>query len=291
VQRTTYTWDIENRLTGTKAKLWSLDRPTGTDNQMSYNADGLRVKRYDSGGWKYFVWDLRNVLLETNTLWATQARYTLQPEVFGNLLSQRRGATSHFFHFDALGSTVALTTAGQALSDAYRYKAYGEPLSQSGWTQNPFRWVGRLGYFYDPDLVQYYVRARHYDPRLARWLSVDPIGYGGGINLYEYVGGLPLMRTDPMGIEWSCAAAVTVTELSLVGVVAACGAAVIPDVVGEPIEWPACAAAFAAFFGCMAWALGACVDNCLQMQKLQKMQREIDELKKNMNEVKKKVGL
>jgi len=145
---------------------------------MSYNADGLRVRKYDSGGWKNFVWDLQNILLETNTLGVTQGRYTLQPDVFGNLLSQRRGATSHFFHFDALGSTAGLSTTAQTLSDSYRYKAYGELLTQSGSTQNPFRWVGRQGYFYDPDLLQYYIRARHYDPVLGRWLSVDPIGFG-----------------------------------------------------------------------------------------------------------------
>ena len=112
---------------------------------MSYNADGLRVRKYDSGGWKNFVWDLQNILLETNTLGVTQGRYTLQRDVFGNLLSQRRGATSHFFHFDALGSTAGLTSASQMLTGSYRYKAYGELLSQSGWTQNPFRWVGRQG--------------------------------------------------------------------------------------------------------------------------------------------------
>ena len=145
VLRTTHTWDIENRLTGTEVKLWSLDRPIGTANQMSYNADGLRVRKYDSGGWKNFVWDLQNILLETNTLGVTQGRYTLQRDVFGNLLSQRRGATSHFFHFDALGSTAGLTSASQMLTGSYRYKAYGELLSQSGWTQNPFRWVGRQG--------------------------------------------------------------------------------------------------------------------------------------------------
>jgi RHS repeat-associated protein len=45
---------------------------------------------------------------------------------------------------------------------------------------------------------------RAYDPQLGRWLSADPIGEAGGINLYEYVGGDPMNLLDPLGLEfWS----------------------------------------------------------------------------------------
>ena len=36
-------------------------------------------------------------------------------------------------------------------------------------------------------------------PILGRWLTRDPFGYQGGINLYEYVGGGPSRRLDPPG--------------------------------------------------------------------------------------------
>jgi RHS repeat-associated protein len=42
---------------------------------------------------------------------------------------------------------------------------------------------------------------RWYDPAPGRWLSEDPIGHNGGINLYEYVGNNPLIRTDPSGLS------------------------------------------------------------------------------------------
>ncbi len=53
--------------------------------------------------------------------------------------------------------------------------------------------------FANPGLV--YCRARYYDSVNARWLLRDPIGYDGGINLYAYCDGNPVMRTDPSGLQ------------------------------------------------------------------------------------------
>ncbi len=212
--RTTNTWDAENRLT-------LVEAPGGVINTMTYNAAGLRVQKQDSSGTSKFILDGQNILLETDGADTTQAAYTLQPGAFGPLISQRRGANSHFFHLDALGSVAGLTNASQVLTDAYLYKAYGEILAASGSTVNPFRWVGSLGYYYDLDLLQYYMRARHYAPVLARWLSMDPIGFGmrstsgdelgrfisrdpigysDGYNLYGYVNSQPTFYVDPSGL-------------------------------------------------------------------------------------------
>nr|WP_318035792.1 RHS repeat-associated core domain-containing protein [Ralstonia pseudosolanacearum] len=41
---------------------------------------------------------------------------------------------------------------------------------------------------------------RAYDPGTGRWVSRDPIGERGGINLYSYVAGNPVTRTDKIGL-------------------------------------------------------------------------------------------
>ena len=41
---------------------------------------------------------------------------------------------------------------------------------------------------------------RYYDPANGRWLTRDPIGYDGGINLYGYCGNDPGNRWDPLGL-------------------------------------------------------------------------------------------
>ena len=46
----------------------------------------------------------------------------------------------------------------------------------------------------------YFYRARYYSPTLGRFISRDPIDYDGGMNLYEYVGGMGADLLDPRGL-------------------------------------------------------------------------------------------
>jgi RHS repeat-associated protein len=60
------------------------------------------------------------------------------------------------------------------------------------------------GYRYDPETRLYYVRNRMFltdagGISVGRWLQRDPIGYMGGVNLYEYVGGRAVVAVDPTG--------------------------------------------------------------------------------------------
>src|SRR5438445_10418449 len=41
-------------------------------------------------------------------------------------------------------------------------------------------------------------RARYYNPQLSRFISEDPIGFRGGINVYAYVGNNPISFVDPL---------------------------------------------------------------------------------------------
>ena len=60
---------------------------------------------------------------------------------------------------------------------------------------------GGLGYWYDPDLALYYVKARWLDPATGRWLSVDPVE---SEPRYTYVANQPTTRVDPTGeAAWS----------------------------------------------------------------------------------------
>jgi RHS repeat-associated protein len=68
----------------------------------------------------------------------------------------------------------------------------------------PFGFAGGV-YDQDTGLVRF--GARDYDPSIGRWVSKDPILFGGGqANLYVYVGDDPVNLIDPFGTDgWSAA--------------------------------------------------------------------------------------
>ena len=200
-QRTTNTWDFENRLT-------QVALPSGTPNTFTYNGDGQRVQKIDSTGTTKHVWDGQNILLETDGSNIIQVVYTLQPMLYGNLISQRRSGATSFYLFDGLGSTTQLANSTGSVTDSYVYDSPGNVILVNGTTHNPFKYVGKVGYYYDPDLVEYYLRARTYDPAQGRFLSRDPLGLdeefishnlGFTDNSYSYAVGNYVNARDPSG--------------------------------------------------------------------------------------------
>ena len=192
-QRTTNTWDFENRLT-------QVALPSGSPNTFTYNGDGQRVQKQDSTGTTKHVWDGQNILLETDGSNIIQVVYTLQPEVYGNLISQRRSGTTSFYLFDGLGSTRQLVGSTGSVTDSYLYDSFGNALLTSGTTVNPFQYVGQVGYYRGPDLVQCYLRARYYDPTSGRFISQDPLAERGHLTTYGYCGNDPASLIDPSGL-------------------------------------------------------------------------------------------
>ena len=171
-------------------------------NTFSYNGDGQRVQKQDSTGTTKHVWDRQNILLETDGSNIIQVVYTLEPMVYGNLISQRRSGVTSFYLFDGLGSTTQLASNAGSVTDSYLYDSFGNVLL-TGTTANPFKYVGQSGYYLDLDLLRYNLRARYYDPGSGRFLSRDPVE-DAGIGLYTYVENAPSNHVDPSGLAKDC---------------------------------------------------------------------------------------
>ena len=56
------------------------------------------------------------------------------------------------------------------------------------------------GQYYDQESGLYYNLARYYDPKTGRYITEDPLGIQGGLNLYNYANSNPLMYSDPYGL-------------------------------------------------------------------------------------------
>src|SRR5262249_2345951 len=112
-------------------------------------------------------------------------------------LAMTRGGVTSFFEQDGISSITSLSNSAGAITDTYSYDAYGNLTASNGTTTNPIRYTG--GQF-DSETGLYHPYARYYDPSTGRFLSEDPVGFGGGINFYDYVRNNPINRTDPLGL-------------------------------------------------------------------------------------------
>jgi RHS repeat-associated protein len=56
------------------------------------------------------------------------------------------------------------------------------------------------GQYYDEETGLHYNWNRYYDPSTGRYITPDPIGLAGGLNLFSYVQNNPINRIDPRGL-------------------------------------------------------------------------------------------
>ncbi|EAS1760873.1 RHS repeat-associated core domain-containing protein [Salmonella enterica] len=73
---------------------------------------------------------------------------------------------------------------------------WGAWSEQTGSVRNPLRFQGQ---YFDEESGLHYNRYRYYEPESGRYISADPIGLRGGLNLYAYVKN-PLTWSDPLGL-------------------------------------------------------------------------------------------
>jgi RHS repeat-associated protein len=190
-------WDSDDRL----KRVWQDDGTNVTSifNGL-YDEDGLRVQKTDSWtGTHNYSWGPGGIVHDT-------AGTSYTPG-----LHQQSGGTDRFFHSDWLGSTRYLSdSAGTGLPSALRYDAFGNRSATGGtdaYHSTDFQFAGASGYQQEyasatePGLGLQYLEQRYYDPAVGRFISPDPIGFAGGLNLYGYAGGDPVNGVDPSGLD------------------------------------------------------------------------------------------
>jgi RHS repeat-associated protein len=177
---------VRNRLVG-------LSSPS-LSGSFAYDALGRRARRTIGSTTTAFLYDGLDAVKEVRgESTATYLRTLNTDEV---LVRTDTVETSHYIA-NALGSSVALTNAASATATTYTFEPFGRTEPTGSLSANGFRFTGRE----DDATGLYYYRARYYDPTRSRFVSQDPIGFGGGVNGFTYVAGNPLGWVDPEGLQ------------------------------------------------------------------------------------------
>ncbi len=168
--------------------------PNGLTLNYSYDALGRRYKFATGLTTTTYQYDGLNPV---DTLFDG---YFTTSNLFGigldDLFESNDDGTAESFLRDALGSTVALTDSSGNVLDQTTYDPYGNTTDTQPGEASAFEFTGR-----ENDGNSFYnMRGRYYDPQIARFISRDPAGLAGGINMYTYAGDSPTNFTDPTGV-------------------------------------------------------------------------------------------
>jgi RHS repeat-associated protein len=190
---TAYTYDIENKLVEV--------RKAGMLAQYAYDALGRRMSKTMNGVAKHYRYNVDNLVLEMNGNDSVVADYTFGPGI-DNPLEMNRGGSVYFYVKDGLGSVTALASESGNVCHEYAYGVFGKIISESGDNvENCFTYTSRE---FDRETGLMFYRARMYNPQIGRFISEDPIGSEGGINLYRYSRNCTTNYIDPDGLDPCC---------------------------------------------------------------------------------------
>ncbi len=110
-------------------------------------------------------------------------------------LFMKEGDNYYFYHNDHLGTPVAMTDVNGAVVWNAQYNSIGKAVvDMTATAVNNLRFPGQ---YYDEETGLHYNWNRYYDPSTGRYVTTDPIGFEGGVNLYAYVDNNPTNYFDP----------------------------------------------------------------------------------------------
>lgn len=171
-----------------------------------YNGEGYRTEKTENGVLTRSLYEADKVILETDKNGKETAR-----NIYGtNLISRtvtttENGATQkdqYNYMYNGHGDVTALLGTDGTIKGTYYYDTFGTVLekNENKGISNPYRYAG---YVYDNATSLYYLNARYYDSKIARFMTEDT--YTGeendplSLNLYTYCHNEPVSYSDPSG--------------------------------------------------------------------------------------------
>jgi len=253
----TYTYTPRGRID----KIWKGEPDSGTlIAEYSYDPFGRRLSKETDKGKTYFIYSDEGLAGETDSSGNIKRTYLFKPgSQWGTdpvILTQNNKV--YFYHNDHLGTPKNITSKSGKVVWKAKYSSFGKADIVISDIENNLRFPGQ---YFDEETGYHYNWHRYYDPGVGRYLRVDPIGFGGGVNLYGYVLNDPINNIDPLGlINWGAVGKGTIATFGgAVGVVT--GAAASTTGVGAIGGVPAVLGGSAAFGWGVSQIIAGFMDN------------------------------
>lgn len=175
--------------------------------QYKYNGLGQRVQKtlIQSNTTTSFTYDLVGQLLVEmdGSGNITDEHIYLGDMPIAVLKHQTENSELFYVHTDHLNTPRAITNSDKTEIWQWQSDPFGNGLANSDVNLNGITFIYNKrfpGQYYDGESGLHYNYYRDYDPTTGRYIQSDPIGLNGGMNTYGYVGGNPMMYTDPLGL-------------------------------------------------------------------------------------------
>lgn len=203
----TFAYDDNGNITGAGQRSFEYNQNNrlvrvlengSTLGEYRYNALGQRVTKDVAGAITVFHYDFDGKLIGESANDGTLTKeYIYRGE---NVLVMVDVSSQSLYHYqnDYLGQTLVLTDQNKQAVWEAEYLPFGQALvnANSSVVNN----VRLPGQYYDAETELHYNYHRYYDPKTGRYLTGDPIGLVGGINLYAYASNNPVNWIDPWGL-------------------------------------------------------------------------------------------
>jgi RHS repeat-associated protein len=159
--------------------------------EFFYSGDSLlaEAKKYENSTMVSSDRYLRNgflVLQERNADNNVVREYTWGIDIgggIGGLLNLKQDGTDYSYLYDGRGNVIALLDNLQNVVGSYRYDAFGDLMIKNGNVDQPYMFSTKR---YDEAAGLSYYGYRFYNSSIGRWMTRDPLGELGGINMYEF---------------------------------------------------------------------------------------------------------
>ena len=153
----------------------------------------MNKTEHSLGGQKAALWGAKSPTADTST----------------DPLFMKQGGQYYWYHNDHLKTPQVMTTSSGAVVWKAKYSSFGKAtVDPSSTVDNPLRLPGQ---YEDAETGLHYNWFRYYSPDTGRYISTDPIGFLGGLNLFRYAANNPLNTYDPFGLLVAGGAVITVT--------------------------------------------------------------------------------